>query len=87
MDARAELIEVLELARKGLAHPENDFSWSSWGDAGAALSELDGHIATLRAGRDVARLDLDVLFAATGDICEVALSSGWSENYLRLAAI
>jgi hypothetical protein len=85
MEARAELIEVLSLAREALARPDNDFAWSSWEDAAGALTEIDGYVATLKAGASIPRLDLDVLFAATGDICEVALSSGWSEGYLRLA--
>jgi hypothetical protein len=84
-DARAELIEILSLAREALAHPENDFAWSSWQDSQAALAELDGHIYALRAAAVVDLMDLKVLFAATGDLCEVSMSSGWSDGYLRLA--
>lgn len=85
MSAREELIEVLHLTREALAHQDNDFTWSSWEDMPAALAELDRHIATLRAGETVPRLDLDILFAATGDVGEVALSSGWADAYMRLA--
>jgi len=85
MGARAELVEVLSLAREALTHPDNDFTWSSWKDSTAAVAELNGFIETLVGGGQVSRLDLDVLFAATGDICEVAVSSGWSDGYLRLA--
>jgi hypothetical protein len=85
MAPRDELIDVLLLTRAALAHPDNDFVWSSWEDITAALAELDGYIATLKAGAAVPRLDLDILFAATGDVGEVALSSGWGDAYLRLA--
>ena len=85
MDARGELIRVLAQARIALAHPQNDYSWSCWADDRAALAELDEQIAVIKAGEFPESLDLEILFAATGPICEVALSSGWSEGYLRLA--
>jgi hypothetical protein len=85
MDARGELIGVLAQARIALAHADNDFSWSSWADDSAALCELDEQISALKAGGSIESLDLEILFAATGPICEVALSSGWSEAYLRLS--
>lgn len=85
MARASELIEVLQLARTAVAHPGNDFSWSSWEDATAALKELDGYIDALQSGQSVEPLKLEVLFAATGDLCEVSLSSGWSEGYLRLS--
>jgi hypothetical protein len=31
------------------------------------------------------RLDLEVMFAATGPIQEVSLSSGWGQDFLGLA--
>jgi hypothetical protein len=85
MTACLELVEILLLARQALAGPENDFAWSDWVDANAALAEIDGLVASLRNGANVKPLDLQVLFAATGPICEVSLSSGWSDGYLRLA--
>jgi hypothetical protein len=86
MAAQSDLIALLLQARDALAEPDNDFSWSSWQDATAAVEELDGHIAGLRrGGTDVDPLDLQVLFAATGPICEVSRASGWSEAYRGLA--
>jgi hypothetical protein len=85
MAAREELIKVLSLTRAALARSDNDFVYSSWEDMRAALAEFDGHIATLKAGGSVSRLDLYILFAATGDVGEVALSSGWGDAYVRLA--
>ena len=79
-----ELLEILQEARALLARPDNDFCWSSWEDADAALKEVDGVIASIKRG-DPADLDLvDVLFVVTGPICEVAVSSGWGEEYARL---
>jgi hypothetical protein len=85
-DARQQLANVLREARSLLALPGNDFAWSSWEDTGAALAEVDGLIATLEAGRLPSRLTVSVLFAPTGPIQEVSLSSGWADEFLALAA-
>jgi hypothetical protein len=47
VEARHELIDVLREARAFLALPGNDFAWSSWEDARAALAELDRQIAAI----------------------------------------
>ena len=76
------LIAVMRDARKLLALPENDFTWSSWEDREAALAEVDEHIATLERGSVP---NLSVLFLPTGPIQEVSLSSGWGAEFLSLA--
>ncbi|HWE36399.1 MAG TPA: hypothetical protein VG406_07475 [Isosphaeraceae bacterium] len=48
--ARAELRNVLLNARSLIALPDNNFDWSSWQDAGAALREIDGLVAMLERG-------------------------------------
>jgi hypothetical protein len=82
---RAELRTLLLDARSLLEQPDNDFSWSSWEDAEAALREIDGLVAELDHGRAPPRLTLAVLFAPTGPIQEVSLSSGWAGEFLALA--
>lgn len=77
------LLTVLEQVRLWLALPGNDFSWSSFGDAQAALDELDAARTAIRAGSAPAMLT--ILFAPTGPIQEVALSSGWGDEFLVLA--
>lgn len=79
----AGLLAVLDEVRNLLARPDNDFSWSSFLDAEAALAEVDGLAARLRAGK--APATLTVLFAPTGPIQETALSSGWGDEFLVLA--
>src|SRR5215831_1814347 len=86
MDARQEVVTVLREARALLARPGNDFTWSSWEDAAAALAELDRQIAALEGGELPPRLDLAVLFAPTGPIQEVSVSSGWGWEFLAVAA-
>lgn len=82
MPTHPSLEQALLDLRALLARPDNDFSWSSWLDQGAALAEIDRHLAELRAG---AVPELDVLLAPTGPAQEVSLGSGWARDYLHVA--
>src|SRR5262245_23555203 len=83
--ARAELRHVLLDARSLVALPGNNFDWSSWPDAEAALREIDGLVAVLERGWIPSRPRISVLFAPTGPIQEVSLGSGWAGEFLALA--
>jgi hypothetical protein len=85
VSAYQELIEILEEARFLLALPDNDFAWSSWEDGAAALSEVDILLEELKRGLLPQKHTLSVLFAPTGPIQEVSLSSGWGKSFLELA--
>jgi hypothetical protein len=78
-------LKVLQDTRALLARPENDFAWSSWPDAKTALKEIDALIGSLSQGSLPDPQQLAVLFAPTGPIQEVSLSSGWGETFLQLA--
>ncbi|MEZ4442294.1 MAG: hypothetical protein R3B72_24580 [Polyangiaceae bacterium] len=65
-----------------MARPDADFTWSSWLDQVAALNELDARIRDLEQGHEPS---LGVLFAPTGPMQELAISSGWGEAFLALA--
>lgn len=80
----AELVDVLVGARELLARPNNDFGWSSWKNQEAALNEMDHLIEEVKAGR-VPKPRLDTLFAPTGPIQEVSLSSRWGYDFLTIA--
>jgi len=77
-----ELISVIKETRSYLAREENDYSWSPCRDRDHALSELDSILAQLENGSIP---DIEILFAPTGPIQEVSLSSGWSRQYIQLA--
>jgi len=76
------LISVLKQTRALLALPNNDFAWSSWKDQKSALSEMDSII--LQAENGLVQ-NLSLLFAPTGPIQEVSISSGWGQDFLVLA--
>lgn len=82
MDKRDELLEILMKVRELLARPDADFSWSSWSDADEALEEIDGIIRRVEYGLFP---EMVVLFAPTGPIQEVSLSSGWGDEFIKLA--
>src|SRR5438034_1255913 len=86
MNARQELVQVLREARGLLALPGNDFTWSSWEDASAALAEVDQQIAAIEGGQLPPQLDLAVLFGPTGPMQEVSITSGWADEFLAVAS-
>jgi hypothetical protein len=83
--ARRELLAVLREARSLLAIPGTDFAWSRWKNAEQALRDMDCLIAAVEVGMLPERMELGVLFAPTGSIQEVSVSSGWGEEFLALA--
>lgn len=85
MPSLKKLISVFEEARDLLADPGNNFDWSSWSGHEDALREVDGILYSLRRGALPERLFMEVLFAPTGLIQEVSISSGWGETFLSLA--
>jgi hypothetical protein len=76
------VIAVMSEARDLLAASESDLAWSSWRDREAALATVDGLISQLRDG---SLPNLSPLFAPTGPIQEVSISSGWGDRFLVLA--
>lgn len=83
--AAEELIAVLLAAKALLKKPDNDFAWSSWENVDEATKEIDDIVARIKNGNIPERLDVSVLFAPTGPIQEVSLSSGWADEFLSLA--
>lgn len=85
MPSLKKLLSVFKAARQWLAHPDNDFSWSAWHDQADALAEIDRILAKLRSGVLPGSLTLEVLFAPTGSIQAVSLSSGWGDEFIAIA--
>jgi hypothetical protein len=81
----AALLDVFQRARDLVARPDNDFAWSSWRDTEDALEEIDAVLAQLQRGEIPAMLEMSVLFAPTGPMQELSLSSGWGNRFLGLA--
>jgi DNA polymerase/3'-5' exonuclease PolX len=82
MEPLKKLIAILKETKTLLALDGNDFSWSAWLDQNQAVSEIDSIITALENGSVP---EIGVLFAPTGPIQEVSLSSGWGNEFLELA--
>jgi hypothetical protein len=78
-------LSILLEARDLLARPGNEFAWSKWKSAEEALTEIDRHIAIVDQGQPLEKFRLNLLFAPTGSIQEVSMSSGWSRHFMDLA--
>lgn len=79
----AQLIAVFEDSRRWVALPDNDFCYSSWIDTDHALVEIDGILNRLRDGEMPSVMG--VLFAPTGPMQELAMSSGWGDEFIEIA--
>ena len=84
-DPRVALANVLRSAAELLSLPDNDFAWSSWANQAAAVAEIEALLAVVESGELPDRTSVSVLFAPTGPIQEVSLSSGWADAFLKLA--
>jgi hypothetical protein len=80
-----DLIAVLEEAKSLLTMEGNDYTWSSWPDEEAATTELDQFIKALENDEPFDPAELAFLFAPTGRMQEVSLSSGWGDEFLKLS--
>jgi hypothetical protein len=79
------LLDVLRDAKSLISRPGNDFFWSEWDTASVALAEIQ-EIEEQIANNDFSHLfDLEVIFAPTGSMQELSISSGWADDFLSLA--
>jgi len=70
------LLDVLRDAKILISRPGNDFVWSEWDSASAALAEIQG-IEEQIANNDFSRLShLELIFAPTGAMLELSIASG-----------
>ena len=79
------LVHVLESALELIALPDNDFCWSSWPNAEEATAEIESIIQLLQSGSIPEHLAVSILFAPTGPLQEVSMSSGWADAFLKIA--
>jgi hypothetical protein len=82
---QARLADVLLSSKILLERPENNFEWSSWRDSCHAAQDIDGLLARLQRGDLPAYAQLSTLFASSGSMQEVSVSSGWAREFLTLA--
>ena len=79
-----QLVLLLRATNELIALPDNDFSWSSWGDAITASAEIAGLLLKAESGH-ITEADIAFIYAPTGPLQELSLSSGWAETFLKVA--
>jgi len=84
-DPLGYLSDVLMCAKELLSLPDNDFLWSWWESSNAAISEIELLINITQKGEIPEASSVKTLFAPTGPLQEVSLSSGWGDVFIRLA--
>lgn len=83
---RQELIDLLLEARTLVTRPDNNFIYSSWLDVGHAATEVDGILAALTSGGTLPEAALASVLLPTGPMQELAIESGWGDEFVDLAA-
>ena len=76
------LNRIIELYRL----PDTDVSWTSYCTPQEAIDDIQNAICLLKQNDDFALDNLSLLFAPTGDVQEISISSGWSAEYLEISA-
>ena len=84
-DPHESLVQVLESAIELVQIPDNDFCWSCWEDSDDATKEITTLLNMVKSHTLPERVDVGVLFATTGPLQEVSLSSGWAKTFLEVA--
>ncbi|MGF1767080.1 hypothetical protein L4D06_06805 [Enterovibrio makurazakiensis] len=79
------LVHVLESAVELVQIPDNDFCWSYWEDAEEASKEITKFLNMAKSYGLPERAEVGVMFAPTGPLQELSLSSGWAEPFLKVA--
>ncbi len=85
-NAEESLLLILESVKELVLLEGNDFLFSGWNDADAAEKMLDHLINKLKTEYGLKELEFGVIFAPTGSLCEVAMSSGWDDMYVLLGS-
>ncbi len=82
-----EIIKVLEKVKEIIGNYQMDLSYSTYRSEEELVNDLELYISKLKANNFSCNKQISLLFAPTGDLQEIAIDSGWSEEYMELAEI
>jgi hypothetical protein len=87
MNDRKQLLTSLLLqVRDQVDSPTTDISWSKYNSLEELLQFLDSLIKKVKESEDDSIIeDLKLLFAPTGSLQEISISSGWKKEFLELS--
>jgi hypothetical protein len=78
------LIEILLEVRCHIDLPTTNVIWSRFKDVEETLEYLDSCVESLRQENESALDDLMLLFAPTGSLQEISISSGWGNEFIEI---
>ena len=81
-----EAIEQISRLKNLLSLPTTDVIWSSYNSANEVIKDLEDIEKDLKGGGKNAVDRLCFLLAPTGDLQEIAVNSGWGNEFLDIAA-
>ena len=84
-DVNEILIDLLDNIKEIIRTRDTDMLWSIFETKEDFLKELDNHIQKFQNNDFSSIEQLIGLFLPTGDLQEIALSSGWGEEYLAIS--
>lgn len=79
------LIHILESAIELVQIPDNNFSWTGWASSEEATREICELKLAFESGVLSSQRKIGFLFAPTGPIQELSISSGWGNLFLKVA--
>ena len=82
-----EVINVLEKVKDIIKNYEMDLSWSTYESEEKLINDLNLYICKLKENDFSYNEKIKFLFAPTGDLEEIAISSEWGEEYIQLSEI
>lgn len=86
MEKQEEIIKIVDTVIEIVTTNEQDIVWSYYDSVSDLVADLNDIKKRIGNSEKRWRIELTLLFAPTGALQEIALSSGWSEKYLKLAS-
>lgn len=80
------IIEILKEVRDIIDSPDTDVAWSRYNTVEEVVEDLELHIKKMTINEESAIENLKVLFAPTGSLQEISISSGWGCKFLEIAS-
>ena len=81
-----DVINVLKKTKAIIKNRDIGVAWSRFDSEDDVIVALDDHIENLIFHNFSNIWDLMILFAPTGSLQEISISSGWGAEYLALAS-
>lgn len=82
-----EVIKALQRVKEIVENYQMDLSYSTYKSKEELVNNLELYISKLKVNDFSLNIEISLLFAPTGDLQEIAIDNGWSEEYMELAEI